>query len=235
MAGRGFADSIDWVEKGAVAPVKNQQTCGSCWASAAIGALEGAAQLVKGHLQEFSEQNLVDCAGDYGNLGCQGGMMDFAFEYVKKSGVCTGESYPYAASDGNDCNASSCELGLKADEVTGYVDVGHRERDLMAALAQQPVSVAIQANLPFFQFYKKGVFGGICGGQLDHGVLAVGYGTWENRKDYWKVRNSWGSSWGQDGYILLKRGRAPWKRTGQCGILKIASYPQVSDSTALIV
>merc|ERR1711920_1171848 len=121
--------------------------------------------------------------------------------------------------------AASCTVGLAKGTVTGYKDVSaDSEQALMSAVSQQPVSIAIEADKSVFQLYKAGVLQGICGASLDHGVLLVGYGT-EDGKDYWKVKNSWGASWGDHGYIKLLRGKGG---SGECGLLKQASYPVVS-------
>lgn len=206
--------SVDWVQKGAVTAVKNQGQCGSCWAFSTTGALEGLTFLKTGKLPTYSEQDLVDCSTNEGNNGCNGGLMDYGFEYTIKNGICTEEDYPYTAADGSCSN--SCESKI---EVTGYTDVKQGDEDaLMAAVAQQPVSVAIEADEESFQFYSGGVMSASCGTNLDHGVLAVGYGVEDGTK-YWLVKNSWGSSWGSNGYIKLERG------INQCGISLSASFP----------
>lgn len=225
--GSALPDSIDWVDLGAVTPVKDQKSCGSCWAFSAIGALEGAAKLKNGVLKQMSEQQLVDCSKE--NDGCNGGLMDDAFQYAMTAAICSEESYPYLAQDGASCR-KHCNVVLEAGALSGYTDVGHTDDDLMSALAKQPVSVAIEADHKLFQFYSKGVFSSLCGATLDHGVLAVGYGTWTDGKPYYKIKNSWSEKWGMSGYILLKRGTKPWKRTGECGILKSASYPRMLGS-----
>lgn len=160
--------------------------------------------------------------------------MDNAFNYSTEHAICTEDSYPYRGKDG-DCRSKGCKVAIKKGRVGGYCDVGHAAEDLMSAIAQQPVAVAIEADMPFFQFYHAGVFSSFCGGLLDHGVLAVGYGVWpENNKTYWKVKNSWGAKWGMDGYILLNRETKPWLWTGECGILKLASYPQISGGDVIV-
>eukprot|EP00929_Paragymnodinium_shiwhaense_P020604 TRINITY_DN1367_c0_g1_i2.p1 TRINITY_DN1367_c0_g1~~TRINITY_DN1367_c0_g1_i2.p1 ORF type:complete len:338 (-),score=91.59 TRINITY_DN1367_c0_g1_i2:296-1309(-) len=222
-------ESVDWTSKGAVTPVKNQGQCGSCWAFSTTGSLEGANQLATGKLVSLSEQQFVDCAGGFGNQGCNGGLMDNAFKYAETVAICTEDSYSYKAASGS-CQASSCTEGLPAKDVTGYKDVAtNSKEDLMSAVAQQPVSIAIEADLPIFQSYKSGVLSGMCGAKLDHGVLVVGYGTDPDGGDYWKVKNSWGTSYGEEGYVRLKRGKGG---SGECGILSQPSYPEVKKAEA---
>jgi len=212
-------DSVDWSTQGAVTGIKNQGSCGSCWSFSATGSTEGAVEIKTGQLTSLSEQQLVDCSTAEGNQGCNGGLMDYAFEYmIKNKGMCSEAAYPYKGVDGT-CQ-KSCQI---VSTISSYQDVTANNEDaLQAAVAQQPVSVAIEADKLGFQFYKTGVFSGICGTTLDHGVLAVGYGA-QNGKNYWKVKNSWGASWGMNGYILLKRTGGQTK--GQCGIAMDASYP----------
>jgi C1A family cysteine protease len=211
-AGQVLGDSLDWRTKGAVTPVKDQAQCGSCWAFSTTGSVEGANQIKSGQLTSFSEQQLVDCAGSAGNQGCNGGLMDDAFEYIMKNGgIGTEASYPYTARDGK------CKQVTSAGTVSKYTDVKKNdEKDLMSAVNIEPVSVAVDAQS--WSSYRKGIMSGFCGKSLDHGVLAVGYGT-DGSQDYWLVKNSWGTSWGESGFIRLIRDK------NECGIAEAASYP----------
>jgi len=209
--------AVDWCAKGACTPVKNQGQCGSCWAFSTTGSVEGLTFIKTNSLPNLSEQELVDCGGSTGNQGCNGGLMDYAFEWIiQNKGITDETSYPYKAQDG------TCKKSGKKNVATisGYTDVpANNEAQLLSAVAVQPVSVAIEADQACFQFYSGGVLDDAsCGTQLDHGVLAVGYGTDSNKK-YWKVKNSWGASWGEKGFIRMIRDK------NQCGISLAASYP----------
>jgi hypothetical protein len=217
--------SVDWTTQGAVTPVKNQGQCGSCWAFSTTGSVEGAWFLSNGTLVSLSEQQLVDCSAAQGNQGCNGGLMDSAFEYIiANKGLTTEANYPYTAQDGT-CVAAKAKA--VAATIKSYTDVTtNSEAALEAAIAQQPVSVAVEADQNSFQLYSGGVMTAACGAQLDHGVLAVGYGTDSaSGEQYWKVKNSWGADWGVNGYILLGKGKTYNGGAGQCGILSDPSYP----------
>jgi len=214
--------SVDWESKGAVTPVKNQGQCGSCWSFSATGSMEGATFIAKGTLPSLSEQQLVDCATKEGNQGCNGGLMDYAFQYViDNKGIGSEASYPYKAVDG------TCKKVASVATISSFTDVAvGSETALMTAIVQQPISVAVEADQDSFQLYNGGVMNKACGTQLDHGVLAVGYGT-SGGADYYQVKNSWGADWGMKGYILLARGAGFNGNNGQCGIQMDPSYPVV--------
>jgi cathepsin L len=212
-------DSLDWRTKGAVTAVKDQGQCGSCWAFSTTGSTEGAHFVASGNLVSLSEQQLVDCAGSTGNQGCNGGLMDNAFEWITKNGgLCSEDDYPYNAVDGQ------CQTTCKAQAtVSKYTDVDPSDDAIIKALQNGPVSVALEADKSAFQAYAGGVLDSFfCGKQLDHGVLIVGYGTdSDSNKPYWIVKNSWGSSWGEQGYIRIVRGK------NMCGIDTMVSQPKV--------
>ena len=185
-SGAKLPSAVDWVSKGAVTDPKDQGKCGSCWSFSTTGALEGAWQLATGKLVSLSEQQLVDCAKN-GNMGCSGGSMDLAFEYLEKYAVCTEDSYPYTAKQGT-CMETNCTVAVPKGSIVGFKDVTPQDTDaLLEAVSEQPVSVAIEADQEAFQLYDGGILTKECGKKLDHGVLVVGYGT-ENGVDYWKAR-----------------------------------------------
>ncbi|KAK4858006.1 hypothetical protein QYF36_019974 [Acer negundo] len=210
------ADSIDWREKGAVSEIQYQGSCGCCWAFSAVSAIEGIIQIKTNTLLKLSEQQLVDCVS--GNNGCQGGFMDTAFEYIKQNGGLAAESnYPYKGQDG------ICDQQTEtAAQITGFeVVTRNDEQALQIAVSQQPVSVIIAAGGDF-QNYISGIFQGYCGESLNHAVTIVGYGN-ENGMDYWLIKNSWGQTWGENGYMKILRGSS--NSEGQCGIATHPSFP----------
>jgi C1A family cysteine protease len=217
--------SVDWSKNGAVTGVKNQGNCGSCWAFSTTGSSEGIIEIRHGTLTSLSEQQLVDCAGSYGNLGCNGGLMDYAFQYMMANGLCTEAAYPYTSGTTGTkgtCASNKCTASANT-KLTGYADIAQSEDALGSDVDNQPISVAIEADQAGFQLYTSGVFEGVCGTNLDHGVLVVGYGTdtsYDPARDYWKVKNSWGTSWGEAGYIRMIRNE------DECGIKMEASYPK---------
>merc|ERR550532_690758 len=197
---------VNWVTAGAVTGVKNRGSCGSCWSFSTTGAMEGAHYVATGELLSFSEQQLVDCAtGIYLNMGCNGGNPLWAYRYLKKHYAELESEYPYTSGNGDDSTDCLYDSHSKtAVEVQASASVTSEDRDQMkAALAQQPLAVLVEADKMAFQTYQSGVLtGDACGTQLDHAVLAVGYGT-EDGQDYWLVKNSWDTTWGDNGYIKL--------------------------------
>ncbi len=213
---------VDWRDKGAVTPVKDQKQCGSCWAFSSTGAIEGQHFLKTKQLVSLSEQNLIDCSGSWGNHGCNGGNPFKAFNYTRDNrGIDTEESYPYEAVEGK-CRFSVKSIGAT---VTGYVRIPYSDESalLEAVTTVGPIAVAIDASDTTFQQYSGGVYyNSWCSTwNLDHAVLIVGYGTYGG-KDYWLVKNSWGEDWGMDGYIRMAR-----NKNNNCGIATSAVYPTV--------
>jgi C1A family cysteine protease len=221
---KGIPASVDWRVQNKVTPVKDQGQCGSCWAFSATGSIE-AAYAIENNVDpvSISEQQLVDCSTAQGNQGCNGGLMDQAFQYViSNPGLCAESAYPYKAVDGT-CVSSSCSCVVK---IGAFSDVPPNDQNVLAAaVAQQPVSVAVDASGADWQLYSSGIMNDCVFTALDHGVLAVGYGTDSaSNQDYWIVKNSWGLGWGESGYVrLLRNGNSG--SVGECGITQASSYP----------
>ena len=208
--------------KGYVTPVKDQRQCVSSWAFSATGAVEGAHFRATGNLVSLSEQNLMDCVHPFED-GCDGGSTTDAFRYVLQNGIMSEIDYHYKARDSGFgvCNFASEETAATIDNfnVVGY----QNELALQNDVANMgPVSVAIDASRPSFQLYHEGVYSDLeCSSDdVNHDMLAVGYGTAADGKDYWLVKNSWGETWGMEGYMMMAR-----NQDNMCGIATDASYP----------
>lgn len=212
----------DWRHDGVVSPVKNQGKCGSCWTFSSTGCLESHLKLKHGKMILLSEQNLLDCAQAFDNHGCNGGLPSHAFEYVKyNGGIDTEESYPYEAKEGK-CKFNTYHVGAQVDSVVNIT--ARDETELKGAVGSVgPVSVAFQV-VSDFRFYKAGVYESkdCKSGEMDvnHAVLAVGYGIEEGKK-HWIVKNSWGATWGMDGFFEIARDE------NMCGVATCASYPVI--------
>jgi C1A family cysteine protease len=212
--------SVDWRDQYKVSSVKNQRSCGSCWAFSSVGAVESAWAIKNNVLYNLSEQELVDCSSQ--DRGCEGGEMSLAFKFIMNNSLCSNLSYPYVATDST-CMINQCNPIV---HISNYSDVEHNnENSLKNAVAIQPVSVAIQANKRSFQMYQSGIYSDLdCGFELDHGVLVVGYGYDEDfNMSYWIIKNSWSTEWGENGYIRIQKNINDTR--GLCGIAMNPSYP----------
>jgi C1A family cysteine protease len=209
-------NDIDWREKGAVTKIDDQGNCGSCYTFSSAAALEGLYFIKKGTLVKLSKQQLLDCTSSYGNQGCNGGLMDNCFKYTQSKGIEKDTDYLYKGKVGT-CAYNATKAVYKN---TGFADVTKNNyKQLQAALTKQPVSVAVQADQNAFKSYTSGILSANCGTSLDHAILAVGYAS-----NYWIVKNSWGTSWGEQGYIRIASGTQN-NGAGVCGINAQASYP----------
>jgi cathepsin L len=213
-------DTVDWRTKGYVTPVKTQADCEACWAFSAIGAIEGQNFNATGKLVSYSAQQLVDCSDSQGNMGCVGGLVHQVFDYIKAVGGLESEdSYPYE-DDSNRCRFNVTKAAVK---VSGYTNITAKDENALqqAVATIGPISVNIDSNHPGFQLYKGGVYHQLFCSEihLDRSLLVVGYGN-DTGKDYWLVKNSWGTTWGEQGYIRMTR-----NKKNECGIATAASYP----------
>jgi cathepsin H len=202
---------VDWLAAKKVQAVKDQQDCGSCWAFATTGALESAYAIFKNvDVPDISEQELVDCSGKYGNEGCNGGLMSFAYDYILENKINKEDAYPYTATD-DDCNADLSGHGEYT--IKGCVQVKSDVKDLIQSIRKQPVAVAFYVQDDFFD-YSSGIYNPkSCSGHPNHGVLAVGFDL-KNKTPFFHVKNSWGTGWGDKGFFKIAIG----KGHGTCNI-----------------
>ena len=213
-----YPSYVDWRLQNAVTSVKNQGSCGSCWAFSAAGAIEGLLAIRGKPLVSLSQQQFVDCSKSYGNQGCNGGWMDFAYAYAMKHAIVNEESYPYQESD-RICQYTKLTGGIT---ITGYEDVLPGSADaLIYAISHQPVSIAVDATS--WQHYSSGIITSNCGVGLNHGVLVVGYSLNDNVK-YWIIKNSWGPYWGERGFLKVA---ITGDGAGLCGVQIAPSYPTI--------
>eukprot|EP00638_Chattonella_subsalsa_P021106 CAMPEP_0117881530 /NCGR_PEP_ID=MMETSP0950-20121206/16878_1 /TAXON_ID=44440 /ORGANISM="Chattonella subsalsa, Strain CCMP2191" /LENGTH=386 /DNA_ID=CAMNT_0005736801 /DNA_START=324 /DNA_END=1484 /DNA_ORIENTATION=+ len=216
--------SVDWRQKGAVSHVKDQGSCGSCWTFSTTGCLESHTFLKTGVMPDLSEQQLVDCAQAFDNHGCNGGLPSHAFEYIKYAGgLESEEDYPYHAKKSKTCNFTLADVAA-TDFGSVNITLQNEDELTLAVASKGPVSIAFQVASDF-KSYSSGIYDSeICknGPQdVNHAVLAVGYGTDDEGKDYWIVKNSWGTDWGDQGYFNMAKGK------NMCGVADCASYPIV--------
>ena len=230
MSGKALNASVDWRAHGLVSEVKNQGACGSCWAFSTVVSIEGQHAKRTGQLVSLSEQNLVDCVkgeklpGDDSTccMGCKGGLMNDAFQYLidhQKGGIDTEASYGYTGRGGT-CSFDASDDGSK---ITGWTAIPPGDEDALldAVATVGPVSIGVDASIGWQLYFGGIMHPTLCSSnpkKMDHGVAIVGYGT-EKGKDYWIIRNSWGSSWGEHGYSRIVRGQ------NACGLANAASYP----------
>ncbi|XP_035601880.1 cathepsin S, ortholog2, tandem duplicate 1 [Oncorhynchus keta] len=219
FSGAPIPDTIDWREKGYVTGVKMQGSCGSCWAFSSVGALEGQLMKTTGELIDLSPQNLLDCSTKYGNEGCHGGFMTKAFQYViDNQGIASDQSYPYKGVQ-QQCGYNPAQGAANCSRYS-FLPEGDEGVLKEAVAIIGPISVGVDSTRPNFAFYRRGVYNDpTCTNKTNHAVLAVGYGTLGGQ-DYWLVKNSWGLSWGDQGYIRMSR-----NKDNQCGIALYGCYP----------
>jgi C1A family cysteine protease len=228
--------SVDWRTEGVVSPIQDQGQAGTCYSFGTSCAVESAMAIKTGVLTKLSEQQIVDCStikNGGPNMGVNGGQIAPTLEWIGKTGgLCTEQAYPYGS--GTTTVTGTCQKTcskVSGSAVQSVVNVKPKsDADMMTALSKTVVSIGIQADQSSFQLYKSGVFTGACGSSLDHAVALTGYGT-QNGLDYYILRNSWGQSWGQSGYMLIGKGNDPAtgkpynNGAGECGLLMEGSYP----------
>jgi len=227
LSGIEILPAVDWRNQpNVVNPIKNQGQCGSCWAFSATSAIESAYSLKTTTLYDLSEQQMVDCSSLFGNQGCNGGWMNRAFLYIKTmGGQMKNSDYPYVAQD-EKCKFKKADAVVK---ISGYTDIPAQNCEaIRTAVNTQPISVAIEVTNSFMK-YQSGVYTTTeCGTQVNHAVNVVGYNSQPSSgSPYWIVRNSWGTSWGSQGYILMDMSDTDPKSHGLCAICDYGTYPTI--------
>ncbi|RQM30790.1 hypothetical protein B5M09_013215, partial [Aphanomyces astaci] len=210
------ASARDWSTSKCNSPITNQGQCGSCWAFATIGTAEYAHCIATGELLDLSEQQLVSCFTNGVNRGCDGGSTEEGLDWVQQ-GVCTEQSYPYTSGKGQTgaCQASCTKKKLSI----GQTKTTSGESSLLTVLESQPAAVFVESANAVWRNYKGGIVSQCPGAESNHAVVVVGYSD-----NYFKIKNSWGSQWGDKGYIYLKRGLSG---KGVCNMAETISYPEL--------
>lgn len=233
-ANQSVPASVDWVTAGKVGAVQDQGQCGSCWAFSATGAAAASQSIAYNNAPTYqSQQQLVSCSSSAGNQGCNGGWYFYAWNWMQTNAQVSAATYPYTS--GTTKLTGSCDTAKETPGVvltqspTAYYYAGRSNAQMQSALVIKPNSVAIEADQPIFQQYTSGVItAASCGTTIDHAVLAVGYGTDASAGPYWLVQNSWGATWGENGYVKIGMSSAGWP--GICGINKDVYYPMTKNA-----
>ncbi|KAL7670880.1 hypothetical protein ACOME3_005796 [Neoechinorhynchus agilis] len=226
-------DSLDWRQRGIISPVKDQGICGSCYAFTTIGSIEAQYKLMLNQSETFSEQQIVDCSTWSGNYGCQGGLLISTYEYIQMMGVTSSRKYPYIGKETGTC---SYQISDAVALVIHYHSITpNQERKIMEALQFGPVAVGIDGSASEFINYRSGIYDGPCDAtKLNHAVLLIGYGSEENCgriTDYWLIKNSFGDSWGEDGYIRIYRNGKNYCGVASIPAMALAWKADVSSKT----
>ena len=200
--------SVDWRNNGAVTAVQDQGRCGSCWSFSSTGAMEGAHKIKTGSLLKLSEQQFVDCSTR--NSGCNGGDQKVAFKYAESNAIMKEGAYSYTGVEGS-CKYDSTKGKVSVSSIATVPN--NDVSQLKAAINKQPVAVSVDASCRAFSYYSSGIYTNSCGLNIDHAILAVGYGG-SGSSAYWIVKNSWSNSWGEEGYMRI----AIQDGAGVCGI-----------------
>ncbi|KAF0704529.1 hypothetical protein As57867_007311, partial [Aphanomyces stellatus] len=215
------AATIDWTTGSCMPPVRDQGQCGSCWAFSATGSSEMGHCLVTGQLLVLSEQQVTSCSTNGGSQGCNGGYENYGIDYVAQTGLCLDSAWPYTSGSSGQTGSCNNNCAKKKLSIGNSVSVSGEDA-LATVLNTQPVSVSVEAGNSVWQNYQGGVVTQCPGAQSDHAVIAVGYDA-----QSYKVRNSWGASWGESGYIRLERGVGG---VGMCNVVADVSYPQLGPT-----